>query len=221
MVRNIREFIQPHKIGILNNAIATPDMTDIRRGDVFRKYGIKEESRLVVSLGRFTRQKAFDQLIEAFRRVVSEAPNAVLFIGGDGEEKSRIDSMVRSGGLQESIRLPGVVSDIHEVLALCDLYVNSSRWEGLPMTLLEAMAHGKPMVATSVGGNPEVVRDGVTGLLVPPDDPEKLAGAITKMLTDNDFRIKTGRAADSLFKQGYTIDKHCARLSDYYLQVTK
>jgi glycosyltransferase involved in cell wall biosynthesis len=184
-----------------------------------KKFGIKEDSKLVVSLGRLTRQTGFDLLIKAFRRVVKDVPNAVLLIGGDGDEKERLNALVASASLGMSVMLPGLINDIDELLMECDLYVNSSRWEGLPMTLLEVLSHGKPIVASNVGGNPEVVHDGVTGILVLPEDPDKLANAIVRMLNDDKLRKKAGEAAFQLFKRNYSIEKHCKALADFYLQV--
>ncbi|MBI5237013.1 MAG: glycosyltransferase [Deltaproteobacteria bacterium] len=217
--RNISGFIPRKKAGALSNAVRKPANTRFCRKDLLMRFKIKEESKIVVSFGRLTRLKGFDLLIDAFRRVVIAVPEAVLIIGGDGEEMSRLSESVASAGLGESIRLAGLVREVYGVLASCDLYVNSSRWEGLPMTLLEAIAHGKPMVATDVGGNSEVVRDGVTGILVPPEDPERLAGAIIRMLSDNEFRSHAGNEAASLFNREYTIDRHCEALAGYYQQV--
>lgn len=217
--RNICGFIPATRVGILNNAIRKPENGSFRRNEVMRKYGFATESKLVLSLGRLIKLKGYDVLIEAFQRVVAEVPEAVLLIGGDGDELNRLNSMVASAGLDKKIRMPGMISDVHEVLAACDFYVNSSHWEGLPMTLLEAMAHGKPMIATSVGGNPEVVLDGVTGMLVPPEDHEKLAAAIISMLKDDDFRNKSGNEALALFTREFTIDRHCEALTEYYFQV--
>lgn len=217
--RNISGFVPSGKVGVLNNAIRKPENGSLLRDDVLSKYGFRIESKLVLSLGRLIKLKGYDVLIEAFRRVVAEVPEAVLLIGGDGDEKSRLIGLVDSAGLEKSIRMPGLVSEIHELLSACDLYVNSSHWEGLPMTLLEAMAHGKPMIATKVGGNPEVVHDGVTGLLVPPEDPQKLADAIIRMLRDDSFRTEAGKAAFKLFSEKYTIDRHCEALTGYYVQV--
>ncbi|OGP13278.1 MAG: hypothetical protein A2052_02165 [Deltaproteobacteria bacterium GWA2_54_12] len=219
VLRNISRFIPRRKVRVLSNAIHKPDNTRFCRKDVLRKFGIREESKLVVSLGRLARLKGYDLLIEAFRQVVTAVPDAVLLIGGEGEERGRLNTLVESAGIGESIRLPGIVREAHEVIASCDLYVNSSRWEGLPMTLLEAIAHGRPMVATDVGGNSEVVRDGVTGILVPPEDPERLACAIIRILKDDDLREKAGYEASVLFNSDYTINRHCEALAGYYHQV--
>ncbi|HBG04813.1 MAG: hypothetical protein A2075_11560 [Geobacteraceae bacterium GWC2_58_44] len=216
---NICGFLPAGKVGVLSNALGTPEQGGLRRDEVLNKYGFKAQSKLVLSLGRLVKLKGFDLLIEAFQRVVAEVPEAVLLIGGDGAERSRLNELVQCAGLEASVRIHGMVSNIHEVMAACDLYVNSSRWEGLPMTLLEAMAHGKPMVATNVGGNPEVVQDGVTGILVPPEDPLSLANAMIRMLKDDLTREDAGKAAFALFSNNYTIKKHCKSLAEYYLQV--
>ena len=217
--RNICRFIPHEKVGLLRNAIQRPDMVHADRSDVLKKLGIQENSRLVVSLGRLTRQKGYDLLIEAFSSVSAVLQDAVLIIGGEGEERGLLINMIGSAGLGEKVLLPGMISDVHELLAACDLYVNASRWEGLPMTLIEAIAHGKPVVAADVGGNSEAVRDGITGILVQPEDPGSLAGAMIRMLKDDNFRAAAGRAAVTLFNDEYTIDRHCERLSGCYMQL--
>jgi glycosyltransferase involved in cell wall biosynthesis len=219
VLQNIRGFIPSEKVNVLSNAIHKPENPNFNRDDVLKQFGIKEGSKLVVSLGSLSWHKGFDVLIKVFRQVVENMPNAVLLIGGDGEEMNRLDELVKSEGIRAYIKLPGLIRDIHEVLEACDVYVNSSRREGLPMTLLEAIAHGKPIVATNVGGNSEVVYDGETGLLVPHENPERLADALIRMLTDENFRERAGNAALELFKQEYVIDKHCRILAGYYFQV--
>lgn len=87
------------------------------------------------------------------------------------------------------------------------------------MTLLEAIAHGKPIVATDVGGNPEVVRNGETGLLVPPEHPAALADALLTLLRDEPLCQRLGQQANRLFEKEYTIHRHCEKLADYYLKV--
>ena len=151
--------------------------------------------------------------------LVQQIPKAVLLIGGRGDMDICLKGQIYDLNLQDNIRLLGHVERTDELLELCDVYVNSSRYEGLPMTLLDAMAHGKPIVATSVGGNSEVVRDGVTGLLVPPENPKKLYGALMKVLSDQELKEKLGAGSYNLFLEEYTIDRHCNKLANFYLQV--
>ena len=178
-----------------------------------------EHARIVLTLGRLIPEKGYDVLIEAFRSVVQQVPNAVLLIAGDGVERQTLLERITSTRMQGHVRLLGMVHEVGALYGLCDVYVNSSRLEGLPMTLLEAMAHRRAIVATEVGSTPEVVRDGITGLLVPPEEPEKLGYAITKLLLDRGMRDRLGGEAYALFAGEYTIEKHCEALADYYLQV--
>lgn len=217
--KTIRGFLPTGKVSTLPNAVAMPAEQESSRKEVLMRLGLPPETRLVVSLGRLTPVKGFDTLIEAFRRVAKEIPNAVLLIGGDGDDMVRLQELVDLSECADRIRLLGMVCNVHEVLSVSELYVNSSRVEGLPMTLLEAMAHGLPLVATRVGGNPELVQDGVTGLLVPSNDPHQLADAILRMLQDDLFRGRASMAAHALFHRDYTIARHCAALSGHYLQI--
>jgi glycosyltransferase involved in cell wall biosynthesis len=219
VVKRIGHFIPQGKIALLHNAIHKPGPPSGSREIVLEKLGVRSHARLLVSLGRLHRLKGFDVLIAAFREVAGLFPDAVLLIGGVGEESARLRQQIDSLGLSGRILLPGLVHNVHDLLAACDIYVNSSHWEGLPMTLLEAIAHGKPMVATDVGGNSEVVRDEVTGLLVPPDDPAALAKAMGRMLSDERLRTRASLAAKELFVKEYTIEPHCLKLTGYYRQV--
>jgi glycosyltransferase involved in cell wall biosynthesis len=221
VLQNIRNFIPLEKMNFLNNAIRKQDVIDYRRQVSLERFGIDENSNILASLGRLHHEKGYDVLIKAFRTVIKDVPNVILLIGGDGEERNSLNELVESKGLGAHVKLLGLISETNDMLESCDVYINSSRCEGLPMTLLEAMAHGKPIVATNVGGNPEVVRNGMTGLLVPPENPEKLAEAIVKMLKDEPLRKNLGNAAFALFNGEYTIDRHCATLANYYLQVMK
>lgn len=219
VLRRVREFVACRKTGLLNNAVAQPTRTTVDRNAVLRQYGMASDRKLVVSLGRLTHQKGFDVLISAFRYVIRNVPDAVLIIGGEGEDRSHLEVLVKSSGLEQQVVLPGLVEDVESLLLACDLYVNSSRWEGLPMTLLEAISHGRPVVATDVGGNSEAILDQVTGYLVPPEDPERLSAAVVAALIDNDFAKRASGAALALFQRAFTIQEHCSVLSAHYREV--
>lgn len=217
--RNISGFVPANRVNVLSNGIRPPCSQKSVRSAILKRYGIHEGANLVLTLGRLHRLKGFDVLIEAISDVLKEAPGTVFLIGGEGAEIDRLHELIHAYGFKANARMPGIISDTDAVLFACDVYVNSSRWEGLPMTLLEAMAHGRPIVATDVGGNPEVIRDGQTGLLVPPDNPAALAEAILKLLQDTSFGTRLGRQAKDLFEREYTIQRHCEKLADYYLRL--
>jgi glycosyltransferase involved in cell wall biosynthesis len=219
VMRNIQSFIPTIKTRQLNNSIRAPQGIQVSRRLLCEKYSIDPDAAIVLTLGRLIRVKGYDVLIDAFRFVLQQVPNAILLIAGDGPEREDLVERIGSYRLRDKIKLLGMIREVNELYEVCNVYVNSSRLEGLPMTIIEAMAHGKSVVATSVGGNPEMVLDGVTGMLVPPDNSEKLSNAIVRMLKNNDFREKANKAAYDLFLHKYSIDRHCEVLADYYRQV--
>ena len=115
-------------------------------------------------------------------------------IVGDGPERGALETRIAQLGLGDRVHLLGFRTDIPELLAGCDLFVLPSLFEGLPLSILEAMAAGKAVVATAIGGNDEAVVDGVTGLLVPPADPEALADALRTLLREPERRRRLGEA---------------------------
>ncbi|HZM26591.1 MAG TPA: glycosyltransferase [Gemmatimonadales bacterium] len=145
---------------------------------------------LVFTAARLSPEKAIDVLVSAAARV----PEAVFAIAGDGPERAAIRMQVEALGISERVRLLGARSDIPALLAACDLFVLPSLVEGLPISVLEAMAAARPVVATRIGGTDEVVMDGRTGLLVPPQDPEPLAAAIRSFLADPERGRQAGKA---------------------------
>jgi len=214
--KNISQFIPTYKTGLLSNGISIRKSRH-EKGHVFEQLSIKPGSPLILSIGRLTRQKAYDVLIHAFLTVVNKHPDAVLVICGAGEDKELLERAITELKLEGHVLLTGWIDNVDEVLASCDIYVNTSRWEGLPLTLLEAMAHKKAIVATKVSGNIEVIIDGKTGMLVPPDDSMAIAVAISELLDDAPLREKLGAGAKELFEKEYTVNKHCDILASYYL----
>lgn len=135
------------------------------------------------AVGRLHRAKGLVHLLHALRRLKDALPVApLLVLAGDGPERANLEREADRLGLQDDVRFLGVHRDVPGLLRSLDVLVLPSLWEGIPATVLEAMAAGVPTVATNVGGLPEVVEDGETGLLVPPEDPGALAGAILRLL---------------------------------------
>lgn len=217
VLNNLKNFIPEKKIKLLNNAIGPITLSDVQPEEIFKRWGLCKDTKVVLSLGRLTKLKGFDLLIEAFHRVIEKESKVILLIGGEGPEKEKLEQQIKALGMQKHIRLLGLVNNVNELLEICDVYVNSSRIEGLPMTILEAMAHKKPIVATRVGGNSEVVKNGETGLLVAPEMPVFLTDAIVTLLEDDMLRKKLGEGAFALLVKNYTIEKHCEALALEYM----
>lgn len=160
-----------------------------------RSSGSREgEPRGLLFLGRLSREKGVDVLLDALGGM-PRPKRPKLVVAGDGPERSRLEEMSARLGLGDSVFFVGFRDDVQALLNRAEVVVMPSRTEGLPMTLIEAMAAGKPVVAAAVGGIPEVLEDGRTGLLVPPEDPRALAGALEKMFSE--LEVFSGTCRDN------------------------
>jgi glycosyltransferase involved in cell wall biosynthesis len=214
---NVSRFYPVDRITLLSNATRLQQCNRDSIGITNKKYHLTSENLVILTLGRLIIAKGYEYLIEAFKSVCIDYPNAVLLIGGDGPERANLVEKIRSLGLNESVRLLGNVSNVHELYQRANIYVNSSLWEGLPMTLLEAMSYGKPIVATNVGGNGEVIIDGVTGSLVKQSDPLALESAIKELINSTEKMERFSENAREYFAKNYSIEKHCEILSNVYM----
>jgi glycosyltransferase involved in cell wall biosynthesis len=153
----------------------------------------------IVSLGRFTEEKRFDDLIEAFAMIAPRHSDWSLVIGGDGPLRSVMTEKVKKLGLEHRVLLPGLIKNSAALLERADIYVLSSRFEGFPNALCEAMALGRPVVATDCPSGPRaIVRHEVDGVLVPPLRPAKLAEAIERLIVSPAERKRLGAAATEI-----------------------
>jgi glycosyltransferase involved in cell wall biosynthesis len=146
----------------------------------------------LVSVGRLKEPKDFVGLVRALARV--DVPFCAAIVG-DGPDRPLVEAAIAEAGLSGSIELLGERDDVASQLAQSDVFVLSSRSEGMPISVLEAMAAGLPVVASAVGGVPELVVDGETGVLVPPDDADALADALRRVLDDDALRHRLGDGA--------------------------
>lgn len=152
-------------------------------------------SRIVLSAGRLSPEKGFDLLVESAASVLESHPTVGFIHFGDGTERTKIEAAIRARNIGNRFILAGFTEKLDRLLPTADLVVLPSYTEGMPNVLLEAGAAGVAVVATRVGGTPEVVLDGETGLLVPPGRPIDLANAIADLLSHDDRRGAMGRAA--------------------------
>jgi glycosyltransferase involved in cell wall biosynthesis len=156
---------------------------------------LKRESDFVniLNIASFKREKNISLLIDAFSGAIAQEKKIKLILVGDGAQKNLLEQQIQKKGIREWVTLLGWRSDIPEILANCDIFLLTSDSEGFPMVLVEAMASGKPVTATSVGGVPEIVENGVTGFLVAPGDSHALSEAILKLARDDKLREGMGK----------------------------
>jgi len=175
--------------------------------------GISADECVFVCVARFAPQKAHDVLLRAFAQVgLRDARRAsgtrLVLVGDDpfGDGRQRAEALARELGLGARVVFAGIRRDVPALLAASDVFVLASLWEGLGLVLLEAMAAGLPVVATEVSAVPEVVVDGVTGLLVPPSDPQALARAMETLAGDGSLRGRLGGAGRDRVREAFGLD---------------
>jgi glycosyltransferase involved in cell wall biosynthesis len=147
-----------------------------------RELGIPEAAVVIGSVGRLAPEKNFKLLIRALGPLFT--PELFLVLVGDGAERGELGTLAEKMGVSQYLRLTGARSDVPELLAAFDIFALSSLTEGLPLAVPEAMAVGLPVISTAVGGLPDVIEDGVTGYLVPPEDEAALRGRLEQLSKD-------------------------------------
>jgi glycosyltransferase involved in cell wall biosynthesis len=161
----------------------------------------------ILTVGRLVPQKGIEVLLQAARAVVERHPNAQFSLAGDGPLRPALEEQARRLGISDHIRFLGTVKDAPRLLAGCDLFVLPSLWEGMPISLLEAMGAGRPAVATAVSGSRELILEEETGMLVPPNDPAALAEAVTRMLDDPQGARAMGARARDRVRREFSMDR--------------
>ena len=168
--------------------------------------GFAPDAVLFVTAGRLNIQKQHDVLIKAFAQLSNQYQKAQLLIAGEGPLRDQLEKQAQDSNLADRVHFLGVRSDIPDILNAADVFVLSSQWEGNPLSVMEAMAAGKPIVATTVGGVPELIDDQSTGLLVPPGDIDALAHALQYFLANPQMIEQLGILALHKAKKDFSID---------------
>ncbi len=208
------ERIPAERIAILHNGIASPPEAgpDIRPG-----MSLGPDDRLIGAVGRLYPEKAYDDLIRAVALLDGSVGPVTCAIVGIGPEERTLRGLIDQLGVGDRVRLVGRRRDVSDFVRALDVAVMCSRREGSPLALLEYMAGAAPIVATAVGGVPEAVQDGVTGLLVAPSDPAALARAIARVLGDRELARRLGEAARARQRAEYDVGVVIDRLQELYL----
>ena len=176
-------------------------------------------ARRLVCVGRCRPEKGLDDLLRAFAQLVSRRPELTLDLVGGGPEQARLETEAAALGVADRVRFHGDVPDPWPILREADAFVLPSRAEGLSNALLEAMSAGLPCVATGVSGAPELIGDDEAGLTVPPREPDALADAIGRVLSDTNLRERLGRAARARIAEGFSIESVTDRYEALYREL--
>jgi glycosyltransferase involved in cell wall biosynthesis len=180
---------------------------------------VPEGAKLVVSAGRLSPEKGHSYLIEAVAELVKHKIDAIFAFCGDGVCRDDLIAFAERKGVAGICRFLGFRHDLKDIFHAMDLLVLPSLTEGLPCVILEAFACGRPVVATAVGGVPEVVRDGANGILVPPRRPDLLAEAILRCLRNPEESRRMGLRGREIVTEEFNVEKQNRRLEAIYDEV--
>jgi glycosyltransferase involved in cell wall biosynthesis len=204
------------KVKLIRNGVAPPALpAGFDPVAKRRELGLRD-GPLAGAVSRLHRQKGLIHLVRAAALFGTLVPEAVVAVVGGGPLRESLEKETRKWGLGNRFRFLGERADAPEILACFDVFVLPSLWEGLPYALVEAAAAGRPIAATAIDGVLEVVRDGETGLLVPPADPEALSGAVLRLLGDPELAGKLGRAARETIPPRFGMDNMIRETSALY-----
>jgi glycosyltransferase involved in cell wall biosynthesis len=185
--------------------------------DVEGKSSRNEEEVVYLNIGALSEQKNQQLLIGSFERLIKKKINARLLIAGEGPRRSELQAQIMTSGLSGRVTLLGIVKDVSRLMSENDVFVLSSKWEGMPMVLLEAMCCGLPIIATDVGGNAELVSHGKNGILVEAGDGEGLERAMLELGANREKRREFGRNSRSIFMEKFISEKSVREyLSEYF-----
>ena len=181
-----------------------------------QQFAIPSTTVVVGTVARFNWKKGYEYFIKSAAIVVREMPAVRFFAFGDGPLKDQMEDLVDHLGLRNHIVFLGWESDVRSKLPLFDIYVCASVIEGMSNAILEAMAERRAVIATAVGGNPETIRDGATGYLVPAEDPSALAQRILDLARHPERRRTMGEAARESVVRDFSVERMVHQMQDYY-----
>jgi len=184
------------RIHIIHNGICIPDINNVVDVIVKRSsLGLSESCRVIGTAARIEEIKNIPMMLRAFQHVLKEIPDTYLLIAGKGSKEQELQALAEEKGISQNVKFIGLRSDLWEIYQIMDVFLLSSFSEGISVTLLEAMVSGVPSVVTDVGGNSEVVVDGVTGLLVRLNDDNAMAKCIIELLNNREKSLDYAAAA--------------------------
>jgi glycosyltransferase involved in cell wall biosynthesis len=197
--------IRPDRVHVIPLGLdVLPRLSDSRRAVLMNELGIVDKGPLIACVARLSKNKGHAYLLEAVPDVARHHPSICLLLVGEGEEREALEARVVELGIGKNVLFLGSRRDVPDIIGLVDLTVLPSLQEGFGVVLIESLAQAKPVVATGVGGIPEIVKDGETGVLVPPRDGEALSRGIRHLLERPDTARRLGAGGHELVRRKYS-----------------
>ena len=208
------------KIEVVLSGLEVKDYSlSTKRFAIRSSLGITDRQHLVLYVGRLRRVKGLDQGLCSFAMALNDQPTAHLAIVGEGEQLKSLEALVTNLNISDNVTFLGIRDDLPDIFSACDSVLMPSRNEGLPRVAIEAMAARKPVVATKVGGTPEVVIHGETGILVEPSDIERMGLLLSTLIGNVALQHRLGSAGQKRVIQRYSIENYVSRLDSLYYKL--
>jgi glycosyltransferase involved in cell wall biosynthesis len=202
----VKDGIPAGRIEVVHSGIDLRRFDGVEAHDYRAEFGLPDDARIIGDVAAFGWHKAQEYLVRATPRILEAVPQAYVFLIGDGELRPKIEEEVRALGLEDRVRFTGFRTDVPALIRGMDCFVMCSVLEGLCTSLLDALALECPAVGSAVGGIPEVLVDGETGLTVPARDPTALADAVVRVLTDDALAAGLRERGLRHVLDGFTVD---------------
>jgi glycosyltransferase involved in cell wall biosynthesis len=216
-----RNMLFSSEAKVLYNGIDGKRFQEVDGSHLRKEWGYDDDVFVVGTAVVLSEQKGIPYLLQAAKIVCEQAPEVRFVIAGDGPLRAELETMNRQMGLTEKVKFLGYRSDIPHFISAIQLYALSSLWEGLPLALIEACAIGKPMVATTVGGNPEIIEHGKNGYLVAPKDVDNLAKHILEVVRNPTFREEVRERNKKKFQKLFSLEAMLDTHTNLYLQTAR
>jgi glycosyltransferase involved in cell wall biosynthesis len=212
------DHLRRSRLVVISNGINIDRLSGARADGVRAEFGIADDTPLIGVIGRLHPAKGHPDLFAAMTRLRDQGIRPTCLVIGSGDSRSALEDDCRRLSLNEQVVFTGQRSDVPRLLAALDVLAMPSRWEGLPIALLEAMAMSRPIVATRISGIPEVIQSEDNGLLVPPADPVALAEALGRLLSDEQLRERLGRRALQTVHERYDVARTASGYEGLYAE---
>jgi len=203
----VTKRIPEYRVKMISNGVGVRTVEPQEITSIRTELGLKKTNQVVGIVGRLSIEKGHRFFLEAAKQIIKEVPSARFLIVGEGPLRNELEEYTSFLNLKRIVFFAGYRSDAEKIYHLMDVVVSSSLREGLPLTLLEAMAAAKPVVATSVGGVNNLIQHSKNGFLVPPEDPDSIAQYVIELLKNNELRIKVGKEALKVIQEKYSSEK--------------
>jgi len=211
--------IGQYKISVVQNGIDPKE--HLTKENMLSEFGFTNMDKIVGTVARIHKQKGHRYLLYAVKDVIRIFPDTKFLIIGDGPLKNKMEKLSFDLQISNNVIFTGFRNDVLNIMSIFDIFVLPSLWEGLPITILEAMSMKKSVVATNVSGNSEIVEDSISGILVAPGQPAQLAQAIIRLLNDETLRIKMGEAGRRKIVEHFNLDRMIGETTLIYKELIR